>query len=100
MEDDIMARTIKSCNFNGKIAATIFCMLNPGQIHFLEKGENLTLITNVEPSKLIYPEGWYYEDGWFRNRKTTDNECWYDIFMVDSRGNFWNNREKGSTLDD
>ena len=51
-----MARTIKSCNFNGKIAATIFCMLNPGAVHFLEKGENLTLITNVEPSKRIYPE--------------------------------------------
>lgn len=52
------------CDMPGIIAAKVFQMLNISHVKFTMKEKSLcgrVIITDVEPKKLIFPEGWYYD---------------------------------------
>ena len=57
-----MAKTVKSCDFNGTIASKVFEMLNPSYVRVKINVPfyGRVIVTDVEPKNLTYPEGWYY----------------------------------------
>lgn len=96
-----MAKTIKSRDLNGRVAAILFCMLNEGKVTFKEKPFLFSrLITDVSPKDLTYPEGWYYAKGCFRNKHQSSTGLYDEIIMMTSSGEFWHDYAKYCTLDD
>lgn len=86
-----MAKTVKSCDFNGTIATEVFKMLNPSavrvRVHVPFYGR--AIVTDVEPKDLVYPEGWYYAKGFFRNKNTSSTGAYDEILMMKSNGIYW-----------
>ncbi len=102
-----MAKTVKMCDMSRDTAAKVFMMLNPGKVKYAIMGEifddcplpDLVLITDVEPKDLVYPEGWYYAKGTFRNKHTSTTGMYSTIEMMKSNGQFWENYAKYCTKD-
>ena len=84
-----MAITIKSCDFNEYIAGEVFRMLNSEKVSWGRKNGFHTLITDTEPKELLYPEGWYYAKGAFRNKHMSTTGMYGEIPMVKSDGTSW-----------
>lgn len=95
-----MAKTIKSCDFNLGIAVKVFEMLNSGKVQKKILGMNTVLVTDVEPKDLVYPEGWYYAKGSFRNKHTSTTGLYEEIKMCKSDSSFWGDYVKYCTLYD
>ena len=97
-----MAETVKMCDMTLSIAANVFEMLNRGRVRMmLDDNCKEYIVTDVEPKDLIYPEGWYYAKGCFRNTNlssTEDNHCEVEMRTSDSKG--WYERAKYCTLHD
>ena len=87
-----MATTVKMCNMNKAIAATVFKMLN---VHDVQLKEHVSMgtviVTDIEPKDLIYPEGWYYAKGNLRNKHTSTTGLYQEIHMLKSNGERWKN---------
>lgn len=97
-----MARTIKMCDMSKPIAVTVFQMLNCSTVQ-LEKCPSygyfkVTIVTDVEPKDLVYPEGWYYAKGCLRNKHTSTTGMYVEIPMVNSNGASWEDIARYSTL--
>ena len=90
-----MAKTIKMCDLSEDVVANVFVMLNPGKVKY-DKDESI-IITDVEPEYLVYPEGWYYAKGTFRNKHTSTNGLYVEIEMIKSNGEFWEDYATYST---
>lgn len=90
-----MAKTIKMCDLSEDIVANVFMMLNPGKVKY-DKDESI-IITDVEPEDLVYPEGWYYAKGTFRNKHTSTNGFYAEIEMIKSNGESWKDYAKYCT---
>ena len=58
------------CDMSKEIAGKVFQMLNGENVRLKETNSffGTIIITDVEPMNLIYPEGWYYAKGTFRNK--------------------------------
>ena len=84
-----MARSVKMCDVSAKIAAMVFKELNPGQIELIEldNGE-VNIVTDIEPIDLVYPEGWYYAQGKFRNNHKSIISINYAT-MLNSKNELW-----------
>lgn len=80
-----MAKTVKMCDMTGCIAGRVFAMLNEG-VHFLEGHGEKVIFTDVEPKKLVYPEGWYYAKGSFRNKYNSTTGTYDEIPMETTSG--------------
>ena len=96
-----MAKTVKMCNMNKEIAATVFMMLNNNKV-VLKKNNNYfgtLIVTDTEPKDLVYPEGWYYSKGWFLNKPTSPTGIYHKILMVKSNGFNWECFANYSTRD-
>ena len=88
------ATTIKSADFPRDIALAVFEMLNidkSGTRHvkviWPEDNEYCArhkIITDREPADLIYPEGWYYAKGNFRNKHNGSIKGTTQILVTDS----------------
>lgn len=86
-----MAKTIKMCDMTADIAVKVFQMLNGGKIR-VERGKfgwEKIIITNVDPLNLVYPEGWYYAKGCFRNKHNSTSGVYEEVMMVKANGDFW-----------
>ena len=83
--------TVKMCDLNKKIAATVFEMLNKGKVHLKPKDMfgQMLIVSDIEPKNLIYPEGWYYAKGNFRNKHTSSTGLYEEIPVVKSNGDSW-----------
>ena len=95
------AKTIKMCDLTGDMAAMIFCAINNGNV-VLERFEfnsEVVLYTDIEPSNLIYPEGWYYAKGNFRNKNTSSTGIYDEIPMLKHNGDSWMESATYCTLD-
>ena len=92
-----MAEVVKSCDLAGDIAARLFEMLNHNEVQYTLKGGMKVLVTNTEPSELIYPEGWYYAKGALRNKHNSTTGFYDEVYMVNSSGDMWGNIAKYST---
>lgn len=97
-----MANVVKMCDMQVEIAAKVFEMLNPGKVK-VDNGswcsDRANIKTDVEPSELIYPEGWYYAKGNFRNKHTSTTGMYQEIRMIKSNGESWKNSAPYCTLD-
>jgi len=83
--------TKKMCDMSCLIAAKVFEMLNYGKVK-LENEMNpfmLHIITDTEPKYLIYPEGWYYGKGCFRNKHLSTTGIYEEVPMLKSNGTLW-----------
>lgn len=95
-----MATTVKMCNMSKGIATNVFKMLNGRNVQLKEHGAMGTVIvTDIEPKNLIYPEGWYYAKGSFRNKHTSTTGIYEEVTMLNSNGAFWEDTATYSTLE-
>ena len=92
--------TIKMCDMSKDIAATVFQMLNYGNVHLKEhKIIGKIIVTDVEPKNLVYPEGWYYGKGSLRNKHNSTTRMYEEIPMVKSNGDSWEEIARYCTRD-
>ena len=97
------AKTVKMCDMSIAVATKVFEMLNNGKVVVKRPGEGYCayyiVVTDVEPSDLVYPEGWYYAKGSFRNKHMSTTGFYGEANMVTSKGEFWGHRAKYCTKD-
>ena len=86
-----MANIIKCCDFPKEVAANVFLMLNPSVTYTEDSYGNNIFITDEQPNNLIYPEGWYYEKGTFRNKHNSTTGIYEALYMFTSEGILWKN---------
>lgn len=86
-----MATTVKMCDMSPQIAATVFGILNDGKVFLKDNvpGYGMIIVTDIEPKDLVYPEGWYYAKGAFRNKHTSTTGYYGEVIMKKSNGDFW-----------
>ena len=96
-----MAKIVKSCDFPKCVAIQVFKMLNHGLVELQETHSYVgtVIVTNVEPKDLIYPEGWSYAKGYFRNKHTSTTGRYDEILMRRSNGRYWGDIATYCTLD-
>ena len=93
-----MATVVKMCDMSANLAAKVFKTLNPDTV-ILKRAPfgDMVIVTNVEPKDLVYPEGWYYGKGCFRNKHNSTSGIYEEIFMLKQNGDFWGNTAKYCT---
>lgn len=85
-----MAKVVKMCDMKKSIAVKVFKMLNQEKVHVRENNFcELIIVTDIEPKNLIYPEGWYYAKGRFRNKHNSTTGMYDEIRMIKSNGESW-----------
>lgn len=96
-----MAKTVKMCDMSKEIAAHVFKMLNGNNVRLRETYGcvRTIIVTDVEPKNLVYPEGWYYAKGSFRNKHTSTTGMYGEVRMEKSNGVGWRDIAKYCTLD-
>lgn len=94
-------KVVKMCDLSVGVAIQVFIMLNPGKIMVKRNGVfDTIIITDVEPKNLVYPEGWYYAKGCFRNKHTSTTGMYGEAPMLKSNGKCWGDSAKYCTLHD
>ena len=93
------SKVIKMCDLPIEIAEKVFEAINYGMVKVFEDefGDHM-LITDCEPKDLIYPEGWYYAKGNFRNKHTSSTGLYQETIMLNSDFEEWHNKAKYCTL--
>ena len=79
-----MAKTVKSNNLPGKVAAKLFVELNKDYVWLSKEYDgSLVLATQLKPDddRLVYPHGWYYAKHAFRNKHESDSGLYEEIKM-------------------
>ena len=82
-------KIVKTCDLSSEVAAKLFEMLNFGKIAYTRTGTQKLITTDVEPDQLLYPEGWYYGKGAFRNKHESTTGIYEEVEMVTSNGESW-----------
>ena len=93
-----MVKVVKMCDMPSYVAAMVFEALNPKTVRADIGGDEPIIITNTEPKDLIYPEGWYYAKGCFRNKHTSTTGDYYEVGMTMADGTQWKERATYCTL--
>ena len=89
------AKTVKMCDMPRHIAVEVFVKLNAGKVQTnTNKRGGIVICTDVEPKDLVYPEGWYYGKGTFRNKHKSTTGTYWEVTMVKSDGTFWEDEAK------
>ena len=91
------ARVIKMCDMPIEVALKVFTMLNSGKVRVI--GNRFFVITDEEPKNLVFPEGWYYAKGSFRNKHKSTTGMYEEAMMKKSSGEFWKNSANYCTLE-
>lgn len=92
-----MAEVVKTRDLNGELAGMLFELLNYGVVKYSRTGCYKLITTDTEPSKLRYPEGWYYGKGCFRNKHESTTGIYDEVPMVTSSGDYWGDIAKYCT---
>ena len=93
-----MDNTIKTCDLSIGIASMLFYMLNSDRVMLEKRGNQKLIDTDVEPKKLLYPEGWYYALGYFTNKHQSSNGSYGEMKIVRSDYTSWRDFANYSTL--
>ena len=93
------AKTVKMCDVSKEIAADVFSKLNKGKIIIEESCGKMRICTETEPKDLVYPEGWYYAKGTFRNKHNSTTGIYEEIPMCRSSKEPWSKYVSYSTQD-
>ena len=113
-------RTVQTCNLGYDEAAQLFALLNPKAVYLKHPhpysnvyvfemdvptyppvfgtGGGVLIITDLDPDRLVYPEGWYYEDGCLCNQRTNTTGTYVRIPMLTPRGQSWRELASYCTL--
>ena len=89
-----MAKTVKTADLGGCLAARLFEALNP-DVEYLEfdpidlSNYAGVIVTDEDPESLIYPEGWYFSKGYFRNKHNSSTGLYEEIPMARRDGTYW-----------
>ena len=104
MEDNAMIdyTKCKTCDLPKLEAARLFKQLNGERITingFSAVGctPEIVIKTDVEPRDLIYPDGWYYAKGTFRNKHTSTTGIYEEVSMLTRAGESWASKATSST---
>ena len=95
------AKVVKMCDMPLYIAVKVFEALNSGKVKV--EGAHMfdaVIITDTEPMDLVYPEGWYYAKGCFRNKHQSTTGSYYEAQMMMSDGTWWGEKVNYCTLND
>ena len=87
-------KVVKMCDMPITIAVKVFAMLNPGKVkiarkHYNTWWEDFYCITDTQPDKLVYPEGWYFSKEGFCNKNKSSNGRYEVAPMVNSSLKHW-----------
>ena len=95
------ATIVKSADLPRDIALTVFEMLNvdrEGKHHVkvIRPGDDgyctrHRIVTDREPADLVYPDGWYYAKGNFRNKHNSSTGFYSEVPMYNEKGVRWDN---------
>lgn len=89
-----MERTIKTADLPGRIAAKLFATINKdSMVIFLNRDPFVegthggpVLICSTNPKELVYPEGWYFAKGHFRNKGNSTTGIYSEVPFYRSGG--------------
>ena len=84
-----MAKKIKSNNLPGKVAARLFADINKKYVEFVEYDYKPSVLKcQIDPNddRLVYPEGWYFGKGCFRNKHQSDSGIYEEFAIVGAAG--------------
>ena len=99
-----MVKTTKPADLSVEIAAKLLQELNPGRVRIEKTGLSgfveKVIMTDVRPMNLVYPEGWYFAEGCFRNKHNSSSGINCEMVMIKSDGSFWEDVEHSSGDDD
>lgn len=89
MEEDIIKKENKSCDYDIKVALKEFEMINSEVT--IEENSILgyVIFTDVNPTSLTYPEGWYCNSGTFTNKNNNNEDTYQEIVFLTTNGEFW-----------
>ena len=94
-----MAEVVKMCDMNAGIARRVFQLLNPEKVVLKENFRfGICIYTDTEPKELVYPEGWYYAKGAFRNKHMSTTGMYSEVKMFKTNGEPWADSAKYCTL--
>ena len=113
----VQPRTVQTCNLGYDEAAQLFALLNPKAVYLKHPhpysnvyvfemdvptykpvfgtGGGVLIITDLDPNRLVYPEGWYYAKGHLRNKHTSTTGLYSEVAMVNSAYQPWGARIQG-----
>ena len=88
-----MVKLIRTADLSARTAAQLMTSINPG-IEYVPNNpfchDNVgAIITETHPRDLIYPEGWYFSKGNFRNKHNTSSGVYEEIPMIRRDGSQW-----------
>ena len=86
------ARMRKTSNLDAITAALVLSIYNPDTILIMPISAftpEIGIFTDTEPMDLVYPEGWYYAKGTFRNKHTSSNGMYSEVMMFHKDGRRW-----------
>lgn len=82
--------TVKMCDMSKYIACNVFKMLNGSNVQLKKiNGYSISIVTDIEPKNLVYPEGWYYGKGYLRNKHTSTTGIYEEVPMETINGDNW-----------
>lgn len=95
------SQTVKMCDMPISIAAQVFVQINHTKIKLAKHQYfGTVIVSDIEPKDLIYPEGWYYAKGNFRNKHQSTGGIYEEMPMLKSNGDRWKDEALYCTLRD
>lgn len=86
-----MTKMVKMCDMSKEIAVEVFKRINGDKVQVKNTCFGPIIVTDTEPKDLIYPEGWYYAKGCFRNKHTSTTFLYSEVRMERPNGESWRN---------
>ena len=91
-----MPKTVKMADLSARVAARILVAYNHEVVTYVRINPfSLSdpgcgaIVSFVEPAELIYPEGWYFAKGHFRNKGNSTSGRYEEIPMYQPGGEPW-----------
>ena len=89
MKEDIITKEVKSCDYDIEVALKKFEMANDGVTIEGHSVLGYVIFTDVDPTSLLYPEGWYFNSGLFTNKNNYNEDTYQEIVFLTTNGEFW-----------
>lgn len=91
-------KSVKMCDMPLSVAISALKGLNPGKVELRNDYLWGMILVTEEPKNLVYPEGWYYAKGNYRNKHTSTTGIYKEIPMYTKYGEPWKISAKYCTL--
>ncbi len=92
MKEDIITKEIKSSEYDIESTLKLFEKINDGVRIEEHSILGYVIFTDIDPTLLLYPEGWYFNSGLFTNRNNYNEDKYQEIIFLTTNGEFWAGR--------